>query len=574
MNIILIRLKQLFIPIDSFKTNILFSISLVVIWSLLSEFLKFNDLVFYNAFNLRIFFSNIIFSLIVIIFFRSIALSVIIFYTFIFLPFILYYFLRKGFLFRDLRNLDELIYALGDITSYFIITIILIFLIFTFIINIRFFKINIFILQIFIIILISSSHIYPKFYENLFFPEKPYVEDFNVSAAFRFNGPVDAFFFNYLDTLLFEKKLMLDNKIMNYEDFRSFNLSKNNNYRNIHIILMESFIDPIDFNNIKISEDIIPKMWTKLNSQNVLYGISPVSGGGSAQAEFEILCGVPSILEYGTEFNRIGDGNTNCLPNYLKTYGYKTIASQPMYGSFFNIDKAYKSLGFEKSFLTPNFDMTDMNNGWLSDRSFFKQHFELISKSLVDDKPILNYLFAVGCHSGLGQSQSYERLIEYPKSKILEEFLNCNTKSLQHLIKYIYKIKSLDPDSLIIILPDHIPPGIPADSYINAGYSCDISKKFICERKVKIIFIDNNLDIDIKKKNYSYYEIPEIIINQISNKELCKTIKCSFLSKNININGVIVDRENLTPISNQSLSLYHKELYLSLLRESQVKLDD
>ena len=99
--------------------------------------------------------------------------------------------------------------------------------------------------------------------------------------------------------------------------------------------------------------------------------ISPVIGGGSAQAEFEVLCGAPSILEYGTEFNRIGLNETSCLPKYLKKYGFKTIASQPMYGSFFNIENAYKQLGFSYSFLAPKFDMTDKNNGWLSDRSFF-----------------------------------------------------------------------------------------------------------------------------------------------------------------------------------------------------------
>ena len=86
--------------------------------------------------------------------------------------------------------------------------------------------------------------------------------------------------------------------------------------------------------------------------------------------------------------------------------------------------------------------------------------------------------------------------------------------------------------------------------------------------------IDDNLDIDLKKKYFSYYEIPEIIINQISNRTLCKKIKCSIFNKNISINGVIVDRESLVPVSDQSLSLYHRKLYLSLLKESQVKLND
>ena len=80
-------------------------------------------------------------------------------------------------------------------------------------------------------------------------------------------------------------------------------MDKNISKKNIHIILLESFIDPTDFTNVKIKENAIPNEWIKFKNKNKLYGISPVSGGGSAQAEFELLCGAPSIIEYGTEFN-------------------------------------------------------------------------------------------------------------------------------------------------------------------------------------------------------------------------------------------------------------------------------
>ena len=121
-------------------------------------------------------------------------------------------------------------------------------------------------------------------------------------------------------------KKTFDNKeIIQYDDFRSFKLNENIIKRNIHIILMESFIDPTDFKNIKITQNIIPNQWIEFKSKNLIYGISPVSGGGSAQAEFEILCGAPSILEYGTEFNRMGEGKTSCLPNYLDNLVIKQL---------------------------------------------------------------------------------------------------------------------------------------------------------------------------------------------------------------------------------------------------------
>ena len=575
MKINIIGLKKLFYSIDSFKKILLLSIILVFPWSLFSEFLKYNQIVFYDSYNLRVFVSNFIFALFLIIYLRSIALSIIGFYTFVFLPFITYFFLRKGVLFGDLKDLDELMYALGNFSSFSIYLIILIFLTIAIFTNIHFFKIKIFLLQIISVIFIYFSFAFPISFEKFFYNIKPNVEDFNVSAAFRNIGPVDAFFFHYLNTLSFEKKLITSKELLKYDDFRSFNLGTNLNKRNIHIILMESFIDPTDFNNIKISKNAIPNQWRDFKSKNILYGISPVSGGGSAQAEFEILCGAPSILEYGTEFNRIGDNDINCLPNYLKKFGYETIASQPMYGSFFNIEQAYKSIGFNKSYLTPNFDMTDMHNGWLSDESFFNQHFEFIKNLLDKEKPILNYLFAVGCHSGLGQRQSNDKLIKFSKSKALEDSLNCNAKSIQYLTEYINKIQILDPNSLIIILSDHYPPGV--SGYEEAGYECNTNNHISsCHRmsKMRMIFIGDIIDIDFNNNIFAYYELPEIIINHISDKNLCRNVKCSTVNDFIRLGNSIVNRKSLIKTSDQSLAKYHLEIYQSLLKESHLNKND
>ena len=206
MKIIKINLKNIFYSVDSLKSIFLLSILLVIPWSIFSEVLKFKQLVFYDSYNLRVFFSNLIFSFFIIVYIRSIILSIIGYYSFIFLPFVTYYFLRKGVLFSDLQDLDELMYALGNLSSYIIYLFIIIFFSLTILINNRFFKIKIFLLQIAFAVFIYFSIIFPQSFEKVFYPIKPNVEDFNFSAAFRNIGPIDAFFYHFINTLSFEKK--------------------------------------------------------------------------------------------------------------------------------------------------------------------------------------------------------------------------------------------------------------------------------------------------------------------------------------------------------------------------------
>lgn len=538
-------------------------------WSIFSEILKYNRVVFYDAFSLTILLSNFIFSLLIIFFLRSVFFSSLGFFAFMFLPFLSYLFLKRGILYGDLKDFNELSYALGDLNSYLALLIILIFIIVIILSIFKFFNFKIFFSQIFFIILIYMSSIHPENFKKILYPNKLIIDEFNVSAAFRFFGPVNGLFYNYLNTISFEKSLSDYKKNILYDDFRSFNADKLTNIKNIHLILLESFVDPLDFKKIKIKKNIISKQWTDYKNKNLINAISPISGGGSAQAEFEVLCGVPSLLEYGTEFNRIGSNRTLCLPNYLKKFGYINIASQPLYGSFFNIEKAYKSLGFDESYLASELDMSEMNNGWLKDESFFKQHFEFIEPFLKDDKPIFNYLFAVGCHSTLGQKENQKKLINYPSSDSLERFLNCSTETLKYLINYINKIQRLDPESLIIVLPDHNPPVINS-SYKDSGYFCDHTTDLYCNKRVRGVFLGLN-DKKYHKKNLAYYEIPELIINEISNNLLCKTIDCISAGNQININGNIVNRSSLKNESNQTLLEAQKEKYISLIKESNIK---
>ena len=165
----LTSLKQAY-SVNDLKNTIFFSILIILPWFLFSEILKYTNLVFYDSYNIRVLISNILFSFIVIIFFRSLILSIIFFYTFSLLPFVTYYFLRKGVIFNDFQDFDELMYALGDFKSFLIKLIFILFLLITVFINIRFFKIKIFYFKLFLLFsfffYIHSSSFEKFFYQK------------------------------------------------------------------------------------------------------------------------------------------------------------------------------------------------------------------------------------------------------------------------------------------------------------------------------------------------------------------------------------------------------------------------
>jgi hypothetical protein len=70
------------------------------------------------------------------------------------------------------------------------------------------------------------------------------------------------------------------------------------NKKNIHIVMLESFMDPRLIKDISFNKSpLYEKMPNILNDNYFTMAVSPAYGGASAQSEFEILCGVPAFAK-------------------------------------------------------------------------------------------------------------------------------------------------------------------------------------------------------------------------------------------------------------------------------------
>jgi phosphoglycerol transferase MdoB-like AlkP superfamily enzyme len=119
---------------------------------------------------------------------------------------------------------------------------------------------------------------------------------------------------------------------------------------NIVFFHAESTFDPAHV--FRLSARIKLPLWSKQSETRALSPLRVnVVGGGSWVTEFEVITGVDSrIFGYQGYYTHyyIAPKVKNSFAEYLVRKGYNTAAFYPVEGSFYNVEKAFKSYGFKK----------------------------------------------------------------------------------------------------------------------------------------------------------------------------------------------------------------------------------
>jgi phosphoglycerol transferase MdoB-like AlkP superfamily enzyme len=303
--------------------------------------------------------------------------------------------------------------------------------------------------------------------------------------------------------------------------------------RNIHIIVLESFLDPERFKGLKFVTPPAPPEFKALRKK-IHVATSPVFGGGTAQAEFEILCGVPALEIYtSAEFNMLHGAKTPCLPNMLADAGYRTIATQSYKPDFFNSEKAYHSLGFEEiNFPTvfagsrPTYLKHEDRENYIFDGDLFSQNLAYIEKVIAAGRPFLNYV--LGTYGHLPHDTDFTRfppkveVIGVDKKSQTDLAINQFYYRAGALVDYLKKLRQLDPKSLILVTSDHLPPldGGPR-FYKEFGYSLTANDEY----KENIWFYDGP---ERKKLAWPkhYFEFMDFLLDVLTEERICRQVVC------------------------------------------------
>ncbi len=283
---------------------------------------------------------------------------------------------------------------------------------------------------------------------------------------------------------------------------------------NIITVLLESFVDPNEFNFMTYSQDPTPFFHYLEDNYTSGYLTMPVVGAGTANAEFEILTGM-RLHYFGTgeyPYKTVLKEVENCesIASYLKSIGYGTHAVHNNGGNFYSRVNAFSMMGFDSFTSKELMNITEFtpNEGWAEDSILAEETMKTLTST---PGPDLTYVITVGQHGVYPE----EKVIETPYCEVYglatEEETNAWTyymhqanKTDQFIQELITYLEQLDEDTIVVFWGDHLPTMGLEDADMVSG---DIYKtKYITW---------NNFGLEQNDKDLYAYQLMADIFNQV-----------------------------------------------------------
>jgi phosphoglycerol transferase MdoB-like AlkP superfamily enzyme len=233
--------------------------------------------------------------------------------------------------------------------------------------------------------------------------------------------------------------------------------------RNIYVLISESFWDPSPFVPFLKTPFFDPDFSSLWSASGQRYFFSPTFGGGTSNVEFEVLCGIPAqAITRGVIFQTALTQKAPCLPNLLRSAGYRTFAFHSFSGSFYNRPTAYNLLGFDEFFAIADLSPNPAPGDFIPDQRFIDLS---VTKAIqkAEGQPHLTYILTFAGHWPYAWMPFYQKHIVLPNSgnsesaELLERNLNINYIASTTIANLVKKIELIDPSALIVVFGDHLP---------------------------------------------------------------------------------------------------------------------
>jgi phosphoglycerol transferase MdoB-like AlkP superfamily enzyme/uncharacterized protein YheU (UPF0270 family) len=230
---------------------------------------------------------------------------------------------------------------------------------------------------------------------------------------------------------------------------------------NLIVVMNESFADlQAAYPSLQLTED--PLAFYHSLTENTVKGtmISPVTGGGTANVEFEYLTGDSlAFLPSSTVAYQLYLYNgAPSLVSQLKNQGYHSIAFHPYLASGWNRTSVYPWLGFDESKFIDDVVDPQYIRQYVSDSSDYQQLFRWTDET---DGP--TFLFNVTMQNHSGYAQGWNNLPQSVKvadqpSAVTTQYFSLMKKSDDAIRELVEHYAASDERTMIVFFGDHQPP--------------------------------------------------------------------------------------------------------------------
>jgi arylsulfatase A-like enzyme len=275
-------------------------------------------------------------------------------------------------------------------------------------------------------------------------------------------------------------------------------------------------MDPDDL-GLHYTSDPIPNIRALRKAHISGYGIVPERFGGSANTEFEVLTGMTmSFLPEGSlPYRQYLRHPIPSLPRALRSLGYTTIAIQADPKDYFDRERVYDLLGFDRVvWLNEVPGVERGRGGWPSDKAVV----EAVIQASQGAQPVFAFAFPSSTHSpySFGTYRDSDLDVLDLPSREVKEYINAlrvADRAIGMLIQYFRG----QPDATIIaIFGDHLPP-LSADALHT--FSMKLSGMSKAEQARMIhrvpLLVWANFDLPREEKELSINALPSYLLEKM-----------------------------------------------------------
>ena len=264
------------------------------------------------------------------------------------------------------------------------------------------------------------------------------------------------------------KESTIDEILAAIDSEKEVNVTTSENGPNIITVLLESFVDPYEFNFMEYSQDPTPTFHYLKENFSSGYLNVPVIGAGTANTEFEILTGMrlnyfgTGEYPYKTVLKKID--NCESIAAVLKSLGYGTHAVHNNGGNFYSRAEVFEKMGFDTFISKEMMNITEFtpNESWAEDSILTQETIKTLLST--PNQPDFTYTITVGSHGGYPEESVIENpyceVYGLPNLELTNQwtyYMHQLNKTDQFMAELIAAVEELGEDTIIVFWGDHLP---------------------------------------------------------------------------------------------------------------------